>query len=275
MESIKIKHGKKFMIAWFAIAAMLIVCLIISLVSYNKYMEGQDLAVSLTKAVAPSFGDTASEMYSKYNVSPHTYNINGYKFNNSDVVSSARAADKALGTLLSKSGFRCYYGSDYLEHDNFFDYTFDDTTTFTVALSIAFLISIPLAIINLLYASSQKKMLVIEDEKIICKKGKKIAKEFFIRDVKSVELAKLKGLKIFGNSIKYKIAFVKNADEIKNHIMEKISVVAPEPAVAPAPAAPVNQDFTAENIMKFKELMDKGVITEEEFEAKKKQLLGL
>ena len=31
----------------------------------------------------------------------------------------------------------------------------------------------------------------------------------------------------------------------------------------------------ADEIMKFKELLDKGVITQEEFEAKKKQLLNL
>lgn len=270
IESIRIKHGKKFRIAWIAIISILIVCLIISFVGYIKYMKGQELAVELTEAVAPSFGDTASEMYGHYNVSPHTYNYNGYKWNNSEVVQSARAADRALGDFLTEAGYPCNYGSDYLEHGNFWEYTFDDTTTFTLALSIAFVISVPLAIINLLYASSQKKMLVIEDDKIICKKGKKVAKEFFIRDVKTVELAKLKGLKILGNSIKYKIALVKNAEDIKNYIMDRIPVSTPAPAATPA-----NQDFTAENLMKFKELLDQGVITEEEFEAKKKQLLRL
>ena len=39
------------------------------------------------------------------------------------------------------------------------------------------------------------------------------------------------------------------------------------------PAAPTQS--TADEILKFKELMDMGIITAEEFEAKKKQLLGL
>lgn len=39
-----------------------------------------------------------------------------------------------------------------------------------------------------------------------------------------------------------------------------------------APAAPVS---AADELKKFKELLDSGVITQEEFDAKKKQLLGL
>ena len=44
------------------------------------------------------------------------------------------------------------------------------------------------------------------------------------------------------------------------------------PAQAPAPAA--NQD-TVEQLKQFAELRDQGILTDAEFEAKKKQLLGL
>ncbi len=37
----------------------------------------------------------------------------------------------------------------------------------------------------------------------------------------------------------------------------------------------VNQVSAADELKKFKELLDMGVITQEEFEAKKKQLLGI
>lgn len=47
-----------------------------------------------------------------------------------------------------------------------------------------------------------------------------------------------------------------------------------EPAPAAAAAAPVEQDYTAE-LEKLAALKDKGVITPEDFEAKKNQLLGL
>ena len=43
---------------------------------------------------------------------------------------------------------------------------------------------------------------------------------------------------------------------------------------APAPAAPAEPDVTAE-LQKFAQLKEQGIITEEEFAAKKKQILGL
>lgn len=49
---------------------------------------------------------------------------------------------------------------------------------------------------------------------------------------------------------------------------------APAPAPAPAAAAPGEADYMAE-LEKLAELKEKGVITEDEFEAKKKQLLGI
>ncbi len=47
----------------------------------------------------------------------------------------------------------------------------------------------------------------------------------------------------------------------------------PEPA-APAPAAPAQTDY-AEELQKLAELKAAGVINDEEFEAKKKQILGI
>jgi hypothetical protein len=47
-----------------------------------------------------------------------------------------------------------------------------------------------------------------------------------------------------------------------------------EPAPAAAPAAPAAPDY-AEELQKLAELKAAGVINDEEFEAKKKQILGL
>ena len=49
---------------------------------------------------------------------------------------------------------------------------------------------------------------------------------------------------------------------------------APAPTQAAAPAAPAQADYIAE-LKKLAELKDAGIVSEEEFEAKKKQLLGL
>jgi hypothetical protein len=48
----------------------------------------------------------------------------------------------------------------------------------------------------------------------------------------------------------------------------------PQYAAAPPPAAPAEPDYVAE-IQKLAALRDQGIITAEDFEAKKKQLLGI
>ena len=59
-------------------------------------------------------------------------------------------------------------------------------------------------------------------------------------------------------------------EEIKNYIQEKIrSSKNPKPTVTTQALSP------AEELKKFKELLDMGVITEEEFIAKKRQLMGI
>jgi hypothetical protein len=49
---------------------------------------------------------------------------------------------------------------------------------------------------------------------------------------------------------------------------------APQQAAAPAPAAPAQQDDMAE-IQQLATMKDQGILTEEEFQAKKKQILGI
>lgn len=56
---------------------------------------------------------------------------------------------------------------------------------------------------------------------------------------------------------------------------ESASAPAPPKAPAEAPSAPAEQPDYIEELKKLAELKDMGIVTEEEFEAKKKQLLGL
>ena len=59
-------------------------------------------------------------------------------------------------------------------------------------------------------------------------------------------------------------------EEIKNYIQEKIRASKnPHPSITTQALSP------AEELKKFKELLDVGILTQEEFDAKKKQLLGL
>ncbi len=59
-------------------------------------------------------------------------------------------------------------------------------------------------------------------------------------------------------------------NSICEHPVAPVAPVTPAPAAAPAPSA-----SAADEIKKYKELLDMGAITEEEYNAKKKELLGL
>lgn len=56
-------------------------------------------------------------------------------------------------------------------------------------------------------------------------------------------------------------------------LMANVEVSAP--ASAPAAPAPASRIGTADELLKYKELLDKGILTQEEYEEKKRQLLGL
>lgn len=58
--------------------------------------------------------------------------------------------------------------------------------------------------------------------------------------------------------------------EVKNYIMERVEL-----AKNGGQQQVIQQVSTADELIKFKELLDMGVITQEEFDAKKKQLLGI
>lgn len=93
-----------------------------------------------------------------------------------------------------------------------------------------------------------------------------------LKDVSCVDYASLKGSKIKGNSISYRIDFLSNAEDLKSYIMNYVSEYKSENS---AIASNNIQPSQTDELKKYKDLLDSGVITQEEFDAKKKQLLGL
>ncbi len=86
----------------------------------------------------------------------------------------------------------------------------------------------------------------------------------------------LKGVAVSTSSGKISFLAIKNSDEIYSIIndllinRQKSEKIPANPVIAPE----VKSD-EADQLVKYKELLDKGVISQEEFDAKKKQLLGL
>ena len=95
-----------------------------------------------------------------------------------------------------------------------------------------------------------------------------------VDSITSVETKRCSGILIKTPSSKIHFAFIKNRDEILNTINGLISTrntTKERPNI-------INQEVllsNADELKKYKDLLDSGVINQEEFDAKKKELLGL
>lgn len=258
------------------VTLLLIIVTAVSFIPYSKYKEVQEFAVaSLLASAADEFSDVkddynalVKEMY-KF-LKPHSWSttINGYKLNNSAAVDAADTADKTLGDLIEKAGYGpCIRGSNYLEYVGYMDYT---TNKFAAPFIVWVALAAVLLLINLLYAIDRRKSFTIEKDRIICMNGKKTVKEFFIRDINSVEATKLSGLKIRGNAIRYKINLLQNSDELKSEIMASLAEASLQKETTPS-----TQNTSLDDLKKYKELLDMGAITQQEFDGKKHKLLDL
>ena len=83
-----------------------------------------------------------------------------------------------------------------------------------------------------------------------------------------------KGVSISTSSGKISFLAIKNATEIYK-VVSELLIERQQEKSKPAPVIEATKSDEADQIKKYKELLDSGVITQEEFDAKKKQLLGL
>ena len=83
-----------------------------------------------------------------------------------------------------------------------------------------------------------------------------------------------KGVSVSTSSGRISFLVIKNADEIYT-IMNNLLIERQQEKVNATVATAAPKSDEADQIKKYKDLLDSGVITQEEFDAKKKQLLGL
>lgn len=95
-----------------------------------------------------------------------------------------------------------------------------------------------------------------------------------IDSISAVGVSALKGLAVGTSSGKIKFHMIQNRDEIHKAISDLLIVRQTEDRAAQKPTAAVQQS-DADELAKFKKLLDDGIITQEEFDAKKRQILGL
>ena len=83
-----------------------------------------------------------------------------------------------------------------------------------------------------------------------------------------------KGVSVSTSSGRISFRVIKNADEIYK-VMNNLLIERQQEKVNATVATAAPKSDEADQIKKYKDLLDSGVITQEEFDAKKKQLLGL
>lgn len=92
-------------------------------------------------------------------------------------------------------------------------------------------------------------------------------------NISAVGTSLLKSIAVASSSGKIKFVGIENRDEIHKAITDLL-LNRQEKTKAPEIKQEVQQS-NADELKKYKELLDSGIITQEEFDAKKKQLLGL
>lgn len=89
--------------------------------------------------------------------------------------------------------------------------------------------------------------------------------------ITAVATGPFSGLAVTTASGAIKFVMLKNRDELHEEISKLLIARQEKPAIVKQE----NSQSTADELKKYKDLLDSGAITQEEFDAKKKQLLGL
>ena len=134
--------------------------------------------------------------------------------------------------------------------------------------------AITLAIWIYLFLMFRKSELVITDKRVYGKAifGKRV--DLPLDKVSAVGTSFLKGIDVGTSSGRIKFKLVKNQDEI-HAALSKLLLDRQEKESHNTVVENIVSASNADELKKFKDLFDSGVITQEEFDAKKKQLLGL
>ena len=144
-------------------------------------------------------------------------------------------------------------------------------------LIIAVLVPVVFIIIAfLVYRSYSKVELTVTDKRVygLAKFGKRV--DLPLDSISAVGTSAMKGIDVTTASGAIKFKFIKNRDEIHSAISKLL--VDRQGKERPVTTTTIKQEIpqsNADELKKYKDLLDSGIITQDEFDAKKKQLLGL
>lgn len=127
-----------------------------------------------------------------------------------------------------------------------------------------------------LYSALNKCEIIVTDKRVSGKAifNKRVDLPFDM--ISSVSMCAFKGIGVSTSSGQIKFLFCKNKNEVFNAISNQlINRQEKKPEQKEKTIIQNIPQSNADEIKKYKDLLDSGIITHEEFEAKKRQLLGL
>ena len=194
------------------------------------------------------------------------------------IIYQAHTAAGSCGEDADKKCFCCRrFPTDYKSKANSaFGYAWSKMSISDFDLGISFAIFGGVAVIGaVIYLSLKKNELTVTDKRVygIRAWGKRV--DLPVDSVSAT--AKLKwGVAVATSSGTVRFRFLKNSkdiyDVLNNLVIERQKQ---ENKVPTTSTTIIQSSDSADQLKKFKDLLDAGVITQEEFDAKKKQLLGL
>lgn len=272
-KSKKVSQKKKTNFVW-CITMVLFVAMMVSFtIDYIGYRKGQKFGVASAILAgytreSYSYDEQCADIRENLERRYHNVTVQGVTFDYSEAQAAQNDVVDAFYDVM-KSGGYTRYGTWNLA--KWFYYT-NPAEYFTgyywnKVLPLVFYVFLLFALVfTFLTKSEAEKGLIVYADSVLCKLSKNKTKEFGLEDISNVTTDR-KTLKLIGTGIKFKITNLKNAEELKSVIMERKKILRDKPDNANA--------GNADELKKYKDLLDSGVISQEEFDAKKKQLLGL
>ena len=194
--------------------------------------------------------------------------VNGVKYDLSEVRKAEKEVRESFEDVMKSAGYDRYESyniENWFRYKNMAEYYMG--YFWTKPLLICSYIAIVLAvIITILVNREAKKEVIVYENSVVCKTNRKKSKQLMFEDIKNIGYGK-NSLNIIGIGTNFKISNLTNAESVKNVIIDKKNNVQNHINNANMSAA--------DELKKYKELLDSGVISQPEFEAKKKQILGL
>ena len=136
-------------------------------------------------------------------------------------------------------------------------------------------IALLIAILILLILGRPTHQITVTDKRVYGIAAHKSRVDLPLDSVSAVATSAFKGLSVATSSGRITFIGIKNRDEIHKVISDLLIERQSKPKVVVQEEKPAALSNVAEQLKQLKELVDAGILTQEEFDAKKKQLLGL